>query len=77
MNKYQYNKYADIGKLLAAHREIIERDDYAKGNRWIEHLEHDLMKFWLKPGATEMKHGLWRSFLTDDGTPLPGLDETD
>ncbi|MDR3170975.1 MAG: AGE family epimerase/isomerase, partial [Treponema sp.] len=75
--KYQYNPYPDIRQLLKTHKALIERDDYEQGNRWMEHLEQDLMKFWNKPSVKEMKHGLWRSFFTDDGTPLPGLDEVE
>jgi len=74
---FTFNPYCDIPALLERHDALIVRDDYNGKNRWLDHLECDLMKFWLKPEVKDMSKGLWRSFLTDDGKQLPGLDKTD
>lgn len=72
----KFNRYRDIPALIERHRSLIERNDYVGKNRWLDHLECDLMKFWSKPSVRDMSKGLWRSFFTDDGTPLPGLDQS-
>lgn len=75
--RFCFDRYCDMQPLFEQHRALILRDDYVGGNRWLDHLEHDLMKFWSKPEVREMRHGLYRSFLTDDGKPLPGLSDAD
>lgn len=75
--QYQLNPYLKIDNLFKFHKDLIEQDDYEKGNKWIDHLEHDLMKFWMKPSVQGMEHGLFRTFFTNEGLPLPGLDESE
>lgn len=72
-----FDPFCDIPALLRQHQVLIVRDNYVGKNRWLDHLECDLMKFWSKLSVQDMSKGLWRSFLTDDGQPLPGLDQTD
>lgn len=74
---FSFNRYCDIQRLLAQHSALVLRDDYIGGNRWLDHLERDLMAFWGKAEVREMRHGLYRSFLTDDGKPLPGLSDSE
>ncbi len=76
-DKFIFDPYCDIKALSDSHKTLIMRNDYPDQDRWLEHLEHDLMRFWQQPGAADMSKGLWRSFLTDDAKPLPGLDQLD
>ncbi len=74
---FSFNRYCDIQRLIAQHSALVLRDDYIGGNRWLDHLERDLMAFWGKAEVREMRHGLYRSFLTDEGNPLPGLSDSE
>ena len=73
--KFKYDPYLNIAELLKKHREIIEFSGDGS-NRWLTHMNDELMKFWLKDGAKDCSKGLYRSFLTHEGQPLPGLDES-
>ncbi len=75
--KYTYDPYLNIKNLLELHKNLVISDDYIGGNHWMDHLEHDLMRFWLKPELQDMSKGLFRSFITNDGKWLPGLDSLD
>ena len=38
---------------------------------WKNHVVHDLMKFWDKPEITNMKDGLFPTYVTNDGRVIP------
>ena len=75
MQKYQFNKYADIKALIKEHNGLMR--DSANADRWVKHVENELMTFWMMDEVQDMKGGLFRTFFTDDGRKLPGLNETD
>ncbi|MDR2889140.1 MAG: AGE family epimerase/isomerase [Lachnospiraceae bacterium] len=75
--KYKHDPYLNIKNLINLHRDLIIADDFEGSNRWIEHLENELMRFWMKPEVKDMSKGLFRSFLINDGKHLPGLDAVD
>jgi len=75
MREFQYNPYADIKNLIQEHRDIM-RDITNGSDRWIKHLEEELMNFWMLDDVKDMSAKLFRSFLTDDGKKLPGLNKT-
>jgi DNA phosphorothioation-dependent restriction protein DptG len=76
-DKFRFKLYPNIEELIQTHKDLITNDTYLNSNRWMEHLENDLMKFWNKESVKDMNKGLFRSFFTDDGKWLPGLDEVD
>jgi len=71
--RFKYDPYLKVDELIATHRELTYGENPSE-NRWITHLEKELMSFWMKPEVRDMSKGLFRSFFTDDGKPLPGLD---
>jgi len=71
--RFKYDPYLAVTELIKAHRELTYGENPSE-NRWITHLEKELMPFWMKPEVKDMSKGLFRSFFTDDGKPLPGLD---
>ncbi|MDR3000912.1 MAG: AGE family epimerase/isomerase [Fibromonadaceae bacterium] len=75
-NKYRHDRYINIKNLIDTHKDLIESDKFTGKNRWLEHLERELMPFWMKDGVKKMSlegKGLFRSFFTDAGEQLPGL----
>lgn len=46
-------------------------DNAVEPEEWLKHVTKDLMKFWDKPEITEMKDGLFPTYVTNAGKPLP------
>ncbi|MDR3020448.1 MAG: hypothetical protein LBU66_06045 [Treponema sp.] len=75
--KYRYDPFLNVKHLIQVHKDLIIGDGFVDSNRWMEHLENDLMKFWLKDDVKDMSKGLFRSFFTDEGKQLPCLDDVE